>query len=357
MPEDVMVHRFSNSPTWFAALLKDIARAKKLIYLETFRFTQEHIAQELVTALKKKAAKGVKIRLLLDDWGTTAKPEFFASLIKEGGQVKYFKKLKLSSQLISYNHRRNHQKVVIIDDDITYIGSANIIGYGSTWRECIVRLKHKKIAEASKKFFLYNFNMKQFPFTLSKKRSTPVQFKTMALVRDVPSLRFQRIRNKLKHYIRKAKKEIIIETPYFVPDPILLYHLAQAVKRGVSVIIIIPKKSDVKLVDILMKSTYGQLHKQGMQLRFYHKGFNHAKVSLFDKKYFCLGSSNFDYRSFVYQYELNICGVHPKLVQEVQAHVQETLKHTEPFNFAEWKNRSYTHRFFEWLLAPFKEYF
>ena len=106
-----------------------------------------------------------------------------------------------------------------------------------------------------------------------------------------------------------------------------------------------------------MKSFYGFLHKNKVKLLFYNKSFNHSKVFLFDSKYFCFGSANFDYRSLIYQYELNLAGTNPLVLRRVKKHLDESIKGCEYFDYKAWKNRSWTHKLFERILGLIKKIF
>ena len=138
-------------------MLNDIANAKSYIYLETYKFANDHMGVRFRDALTRKAQQGVDVRILIDSWGKGPISEsFFSTLIANKGEVKFFEKIKLNSDLFTRGHRRDHRKILVIDDEICYLGSANITGYNLNWRELSIRMKGE-IAVVFKKIFEQNF--------------------------------------------------------------------------------------------------------------------------------------------------------------------------------------------------------
>jgi len=157
--------------------------------------------------------------------------------------------------------------------------------------------------------------------------------------------------------INEAKQEIIIETPYFLPGHSLRKALIDAASRGVKVHVIIPKKSDVGMLDLLTSKYLGVLAQQGVKFFFYLPQNLHAKLFMADRKVFLVGSSNFDYRSFFYMHEICLVGTDKRLVRQLISHFNESLKDSEAFDYKFWLQRPFIQRVFEWLLVPFRHLF
>ncbi len=340
---------------FYVDLLKDISKAKKTIMIEIHRL-EGLIALDLRDLLVKKAKEGVKIKILPDYWGLNVAKDYFDELKKLGAEIRLFRAFKITTNLISYNNRRDHRKIVLIDDNLCYLGSANLTDYCRDWREFIVRIDDRQFSEKLKKIFLDNFKLHNFFMHSIKKHISPMKYESLEIVRDVPSMRFQKIRNKHLHLIRKAKREVIIETPYFVPDIKTILALINAAKRGVVIKLILPKESDVKIVDVFTQSLFGKLHDKKIKIYLYSPGFSHSKLSLIDGHIFSFGSSNFDYRSFRYQYELTIFGDNKIFTKYVQKHIQKTLENTKEFEYTKWKARPLYKRILEILIEPFKHF-
>ena len=157
--------------------------------------------------------------------------------------------------------------------------------------------------------------------------------------------------------IRNADREILIETPYFLPGYFLRKVLMDACKRGVEVTVVVPRHSDVMLIDILRNRYLGPLHKEGLKFRYFLPGNLHAKAILVDKEIFAIGSPNFDYRSFRYMHEIVLIGRDESIASQLNQHISETLSQTEQFDFEKWRKRPRLQQFIEWLLLPFRHFF
>ncbi len=131
---------FDNPVLFNQAMLDDIAAAKESVFLEMYKFGHDGNGERFRDLLVKKCAEGLQVKLLLDSWGTPPNPAFFGEISKNGGEVRYFKKIRFFLDFFTKNHRRNHRKLLIIDDRITYIGSANITSYSMNWRELVLKL-------------------------------------------------------------------------------------------------------------------------------------------------------------------------------------------------------------------------
>ena len=135
-------------------MLGDIAQAKDYIYLETYKFANDLMGVRFRDALTKKARSGVKIKILIDSWGRGPVSEtFFTEMIGWGADVKFFEKIKINTDIFTRGHRRDHRKILVIDDKVCYIGSANITGYNLNWWELCLRIEGELVV-ALKKVFL-----------------------------------------------------------------------------------------------------------------------------------------------------------------------------------------------------------
>jgi len=262
-------YKFFDDPMkFYNAMLNDIGNAKEYIYLETYRFNNDSIGVKFRDALTRKSREGLEIKILMDSWGTSLSSHFFSELIENGGEVRYFQKLKFFWDFFTKNHRRNHRKLLIIDDSIFYIGSANLTDYSLNWRESVLRVK-SDMASTFKKVFLQHFEIYN-KYVLEKLiKIRKITQGHCEIIRDVPSLTKQRIRKRYIDLIKTAKQEIIIETPYFLPGYLIRKALTDAAKRNVIVKVIMPKHSDVGLINILRNRYFGPLYKAGIELLFY----------------------------------------------------------------------------------------
>ncbi|MBE0650001.1 MAG: phosphatidylserine/phosphatidylglycerophosphate/cardiolipin synthase family protein [Bacteroidales bacterium] len=345
---------YSDPFQFYHKMIKDIRGATKYVYLETFRVGADVIGERFRSALIEARKKGVEIKILIDYWGAgSVRYGFFDELIEMGGKVRFFKKIKYNFDFFTRSHRRNHRKLLLIDDEITYIGSSNITDYNMNWRESVLRME-SDITHVFKKLFIQDFNIYNRYIISRAYYTRHVKHGDYEIVRDVPIITKKKINKKFIKLIQDSKDTIVIETPYFLPGFMLRKALMEAAERGVSIKVVVPKKSDVRLVDILRNKYLGTLSKRGIEFLFYEPNNLHAKLILVDNRTFGIGSSNFDYRSFRYMFEVVLFGLEPKIVKELQAHNQKTMEATIPFNYKEWEKRPPVEKFFEWLLLPFR---
>lgn len=333
-------------------MLEDIEHAKNYIFIETYRFENDPIGVKFRNQLARKAREGVRIMVLTDAWGTSVNLRFFKPITDAGGEVKFFKSIRFVLNFFLINHERDHRKLLIIDDKISYISSINVSNYNLNWREFSLRMEGE-MAIYLKKVFLDNYYLKN-TYKFDKKRSSlPIKAGSFEIVRDVPSVRYQRIRKKFIQLIRSSKNQIFIETPYFLPTYMLTEALINAAKRGVDVNIIVPKRSDVTVVDRLRQYYLGRFHEAGVKIWYYLPTNLHSKLFIADN-WFYSGSTNFDYRSFRYMFEIGLFGTQADVRETIKNHIAETLRDSIPFDYQEWKNRPGTYKMIEWLLLPIK---
>ena len=355
MADDAKYRLIDDTFKLYNLMLNDITQAKEYILLETYKFANDHMGERFRDALTRKAKEGVKVRILIDSWGKGPISEnFFTKLIKYGGELKFFEKIKINSDLFTRGHRRDHRKILVIDDTISYLGSANITGYNLNWRELALRTEGN-LALVMKKVFMETFEAFN-PYIISNKFTftRTIYHGDFEIMRDVPSLPLQRIRKKYAQMIKQAKKSVVIETPYFLPGYSLRKALMDAGKRKVDVKIIMPKNSDVRIIDILRNKYLGLLDRNNVKIFFYGPYNLHAKMLMVDDALFSISSANFDYRSFRFQYEIALIGSEQSIIDQLQKHVAETLKSSEAFIYEVWEKRSWIEKFFEWLLTPFR---
>lgn len=338
---------------FYAAMLHDIGEAREEILVETYRFNHDAIGERFREALARKAGEGVRIKVLVDSWGTGTSDAFFASLRCKGGEVRYFKKIKFFWDFFTKNHKRNHRKLLVIDNRVAWTGSANFTAYSLNWREMMLRVNGSLVPVLARTFHesydIYKkYIFKKFAF---KKVLYHHDFE---IVRDLPSIYRQQIKNRFQQLIRKARSQVVIETPYFLPGHILRRNLMDAALRGVEVIVLVPQHSDVRVVDLLRNRYLGMLHRSGIKIMFYQPNNLHAKAMMIDREIFSIGSANFDYRSFRYMYEMTVIGEHPEVIRQLAEHIEGTLRESVPFDYAKWQRRPRIERIFETLLLPLR---
>ncbi|MDL2296590.1 phosphatidylserine/phosphatidylglycerophosphate/cardiolipin synthase family protein [Bacteroidales bacterium OttesenSCG-928-B11] len=343
---------FATTGSWVDQLVQDILAAKHYVYVETFRLNDDVVGQRVGQAMLLKAAEGLDVKLIVDSWGTR-KSKLIADMEKGGVCVRYFKKIILTFNLFGRNHTRNHRKIVAIDDQVSYIGSANFSKWSLKWRESILRVENHDLARIFKRIFLENFEIYKKKIKKRKYYKT-INHDGFKIIRETPSIMHQKSKNYFMNLINKAKKNVTIVTPYFLTGKSMRDKLAKAVKRGVKVTVILPKHSDVRSVDYLRDLFLGTLYRNGIRLKLFKSGNIHAKMVMIDDHVFSIGSTNFDYRSFRYMHEINLSGEKPEISQLVKEYMDDTLTECSDFNYARWVLRPLHQKIIGMMLYPIR---
>ncbi len=343
---------YSDPKKTFYAMLEDIKSAKKSIFLETYIYDNDEIGRKFREALIRKAKQKIRIKLLIDAWGSTVEKTFFKELVDFGAEVRFFREIKYLIRFFSKNHERNHRKLLIIDNNITYIGSMNITKHCFGWRELVVRIKGDIANDFTRSFYKSWDMYGEF----DKKRIQTIIHEEYEIIHDIPSFIQRATEKRLYKLIKKAHKEILIETPYFVPSLNLINAFGRAVKRGVKITLLIPYRSDVRIVDIVRNSYLGRIYKRGVDIRYYKEKTMHSKLLLVDNSFFMLGSSNIDYRSFLHNFEINFIGKNPNMIKELRKFFNSGLANSVAFDYEQWKDRSSIGKIVELILGIVRGY-
>ncbi|MGM0237796.1 cardiolipin synthase [Enterococcus sp. AZ103] len=299
----------------FDALIADIHQAKSHIHMEYYIYRSDALGIEVRDALTEAAKRGVKVLLLLDAWGSTqVNNKFFAPLIEAGGLVEFFFPLFVPYLNPRMNYR-NHRKIVVIDGTIGYTGGFNVgneyLGLVSTfgyWRDNHLRIVGDAVYTLQNRFMMdWNsqhkhevaYDVKYFPENYS------IGHYASQVVSSGPDSEHEQIKMTYLKMINLAKKEILIQTPYYIPDASIHEALKLALLSGVKVRLQIPNKPDHILVYWATYSFAAELLDYGAIIETYEAGFIHAKTMIIDEGIASVGSANIDVRSFRLDFEVN----------------------------------------------------
>jgi len=351
---------FSDPLLLYNKMLDDIESAKKYVYLETYIYDDDAMGEKFRDALTKKCKQGVKVKLLIDSWGASVNRPFFQEFETAGGELRFFRKLRFEPRFFVNNHKRDHRKILLVDDEILFVGSSNITLDNINWRELTLRLNGTgSPISLFKKVFLENFEIHKPYLSDFKLKNMKKQIKVLSkdgfeVIRDIPSRRWLKIRDKYYRMIRDAKESVIIEMAYFIPDLKLRRAMKKAVKKGVEIKVILPLISDVRFADIMRNMYLGWLHRKGIKIYYYQPRVLHSKVIISDNTCF-IGSCNLDYWSLVHLYEIGLVTSDKHIISQIKAHVKESLEDSKPFDYVEWKNRPLIQKIIEKTLKPFRK--
>ena len=329
------VKLFTDGREKFDALIDDISKAKHHIHVEYYIFRMDNLGKEVTNALIAARKRGVEVRVLIDAWGSNrTKHRDFKALIEAGGEVVYFFPLILPLINPRTNYRL-HRKIVVIDGKIGYTGGFNIgdeyvtvtkkFGY---WRDNHLRVTGDVVYSLQNRFIM-DWNS-QHRHDISESiayfpDSTGSGNLTTQFVTSGPDSKREQIKMTYLKMINAAEDEILIQTPYFIPDDAIYDALKLALLSGVKVKLLIPNKPDHPFVYWATYFFSGSLIDYGAEIYTYEIGFVHAKTIIIDGKFASVGSANFDYRSFMLDFEGNMVIYSHETAQQLHGNFLEDL--------------------------------
>lgn len=365
------VKLLQNGEEKFPELLEAIESAQSHIHLEYYIYEDDDTGGSIADMLIKKAKEGVEVRFMYDDFGSNGlKRPFLKRLEAAGIRTAPFYKIKLIALANRLNYR-NHRKIVIIDGETSFVGGINISDrYRNDhmakdrlfWRDTHLMLHGPATAYLQYLFICdWNFcsneelvyNPIYFPLPPAPKT---VEKEIVQLVSSGPDSELPVIFYSFMEAIGAARKKILITSPYFIPGESLMDALIIAAKGGLQVRILVPGKSDSKMVNAAARSYYTELLKHGVQIFLYEKGFVHAKTMVIDDDLSIIGSANMDYRSFDLNFEANALIYGKEMAGQLEKAFEDDLKQSSEINAADWLNRSKYKHIWEKLirlLSPF----
>ncbi|MBO3445952.1 cardiolipin synthase [Clostridium sp. CCUG 7971] len=335
----------------FENLIKDIKSAKDHIHLEYFIIKDSEIGRKIRDLLIEKAKEGVKIRILYDDvgcWRFWFHRKFFNEMKKHGIDIMPFLPAKFPIIGSKLNYR-NHRKIVVIDGKVGYTGGINIgdeyvgknkkFGY---WRDTHIRIEGTSVYLLQMTFLIdWYYTTKEI--ILIKKYFPKMSYCGDSMVQVVasgPDSDWEAIHYAYFSAICQAKKNIYIETPYFIPDESILRALKSAALSGVDVRIIFPKIADHKMVNSASYSYFTDILKSGGKVYLYTKGFIHSKIVIIDDKISSTGSANMDLRSFMLNFEINAFIYDKDVIEIMTKDFFEDMKNSEELDESDFENRN-----------------
>ncbi|MGG8498089.1 cardiolipin synthase [Tenacibaculum sp. TC6] len=368
LASDTKVDLLVNGETKFPEVINALENAKEHIHIEYYIFQNDKIGNQISEILKKKAAQGVKVRLIYDDYGSkNIRTTLVKSLHKSNIEAYPFYKIKwlLFANRINY---RNHRKIIIIDGKVGFVGGVNVSdnyinpNNKQYWRDTHIKIEGLAVMNLQRIFLAdWNFCSNQnltvteefFPIQVQPNSSSHKQL--VQIISSGPDSDHPNIMYAMIQAILLAKKEILITTPYFVPDSSFINAIKIARLSDVTIKILVPYISDSKLVNATSNSYYKELLEIGVEIYRYKKGFIHAKTMVFDGLVSTVGTANLDHRSFDLNFEVNAFIYNSTFSETLSSTFFTDLKDAEQIDLQTWNNRPYYIQFFERvirLLAP-----
>ncbi len=340
--EHTSAEYFQVGDDMFPVLVKEMEQASHYIYIEYFIINDGVMWQTILDILERKAAQGVDVRLIYDDFGclTTLPGKYYETLRSKGIKCAVFNPFRPILNIVQNN--RDHRKICVIDGHTGFTGGVNLADeyinqkerFGH-WKDTAVMLKGEAVWNMTA-MFLHMWtvitNQKDpIPFSdYLPHRYHPEPFSGSGFVQpfsDSPLDHEVLGENVYLNIIHHARHYLYICTPYLIIDNEMMTALCLAAKSGVDVKIMTPGMPDKKMVFLLTQSYYEQLLEAGVKIYEYQPGFLHAKSFVCDDEIAVVGTINLDYRSLYLHFEDGVWMYKNEVIRDIRQDFAETLEY------------------------------
>jgi cardiolipin synthase len=330
-----------NGEAYFPAIEAALDRAVHEIYLESYIFANDNTGRRIAEALRRAAFRGVKTHVLIDGFGSNSLPKTMVDYLVTAGVMVLKFRPKISPWTLRRRRlRRLHRKIVVVDQEIAFVGGINIIddmdmpGQTSPRYDYAVSVEGplvKKIHDSSRRVWSRvawtrlrpgwgRDNYRQAPSTEPRGR-----MRSAFLVRD--NIRHRRdIEDAYLQAIEQAQFEIILANAYFLPGLNFRHALLDAAGRGVRVILLLQGRVEYRLLHYASHALYGSFLDAGMEIYEYHKSLLHAKVAVIDEHWATVGSSNLDPFSLLLALEANVVVDDENFAKKLKYSLEQAIK-------------------------------
>jgi len=340
---------YTTSVKAWDGILNDLIQAKKTIYIEMYIFLEDTFqTHNFFNILERKAKTGLNVVVIVDAYGSNA--ILFSS-------VDRLRKAGVEFIFFSHWFKRMHRKLIIIDEEIAFLGGVNIYKKISNWQDLHIRLVGKIVKPLLKSFAksyeqcggkdkeVFNFN------------SAPIAKKIKSWVIDSweETDKQSSFKNYYQKKIAEAKISVEILTPYLLPPRWLLAVLDNAAKRGVLVSIIVPQSTDFRILDRINYINACRLNSVGVKF-YFTKKMNHGKAMIIDSLEAVIGSQNLDILSFKYNLEIGVFFTQKKEV-DFLSHIFDQWRKESIRIELDYKKLNLSDRFLAFILRRFIKFF
>lgn len=339
---------YVNGDAFYPAMLKAIRSAQKSITFETFAMVNGKVTYDFVTAFCERAKAGVNIHIILDAFGSEEFGEVNIKRLHQHGVKVHFYHDQLLRHPIRYIVR-DHRKLMIVDGKIGFTGGCGIADAWSgdaqtpmNWRENQYQVTGPVVAQMQRDFidnWVYTGGQPLTGADYFPHLGKTGHHRAQNFISS-PKDKSYTVPHLYRQVIASARKSIVIQNSYYLPDRAITRELIAARKRGVHVELILPGKYiDAWLIRYFSRHRYHELLKAGVHIYEYQKAMMHCKVMVVDGAFTSVGSANFDARSLYINDESNLNVINTdfaqgqlKIIEFDKKHSIRVTEATSPWN-------------------------
>jgi cardiolipin synthase len=326
------------------ALRVQIRAARRRISISTYALENDAVGKEIISLLTAKAREGVEVRLLVDAIGSWGIPlRLCRPLKRAGGRVARFNPV-LPMQGKGSANWRNHRKIAVFDGAAAVIGGQNLgLKYmgnepsNRRFRDCSFLIEGPSAA-ALERVFIADWCQAtdEAPMSfapLLRERPPAVGGARVEVVASGPDCEQDPLWDCYMRLFSECRSSVTVVTPYLVPDSMLFSLLVTAAQAGRKVRIVIPRRSDHRLMDLARRWYLRTLREAGAEILFFKPDVLHAKLVVVDGAQLVVGSANLDMRSLFLNYEIGAVVRDPEAIAAVEGFIAsleaESTRYTE----------------------------
>ena len=355
---------FPTGEEYLEDLLARLEKAQKFIFLEYYIASKGQIWDRICKVLAERAADGVEVNLILDDFGSmmTMPPEEIQALRQKGIWVQMFNPVHHYVNRLYFNYR-DHRKIAVIDGDVAYTGGANladeyanlIVRFGY-WKDCGLRREGEGAWGFTRQFMhlwlRIGGELREPWDTYRPCGGVGGGDFCQPLVDGPDNNPVNTVEDTYQQLIGSANRYVWITTPYLAIDEPMIHTLSIAADSGVDVRLMLPGIPDHKFAYMVAQSYFGELLEHDVKIYTYTPGLLHAKSVVADGEVGFVGSVNMDYRSFQLHFE---CGAlfSGSAVAAVQEDMNRTMEKSRQVTMESWKKRKWYVKILGAVLRPF----
>jgi cardiolipin synthase len=338
-----------NGDQAYPAMLEAIEQARQSIALSTYIFQNDRAGNRFVDALARAVARGVEVRVLIDDIGVRyCWPRIISPLRHAGVPVRRFLP-KLLFWHFTYANLCNHRKLLIVDGRMAFTGGMNI----SEGNDLTLSPRHPiqdlhfqidgPVVAQLQEVFVEDWEFSAGELLHGHRWFPDLEARGAVLARGIssgPDADLEKLRLAFHGALACARTRVMIVTPYFVPDPTLISALCIAAMRGVQVDILLPSHNNLQMVHWASMTPVMEVLEHGCHV-WLTPGFSHTKLMLVDGVWTLLGSGNWDARSLRLNFEFDLECYDGELTSELERAMLRTLEAARPLTLAELHRRPF----------------
>jgi cardiolipin synthase len=348
----------------FAAMIAAIDAAKETVSLETYRFGGDETGRAFAEALARASRRGARVRLIFDSVGSIElAPETETLMRNAGVQILEYHPVAPWRPRWAWN-KRDHRKILVCDGRTGFTGGMNLCDEhapreegGLDWPDAHARVEGPAAHELERLFRAVWHKETGRWFDSEPRPALEPAPAAVRVVGNHEILKRFAIREAYVNALRAARREVSIANSYFIPDWRVRRSLAQAVRRGVDVRVLVPGRSDIRSVWYAMRATYGSLLTRGVRVFEWQGPMMHAKAVVVDGKWCAVGSYNLDHRSLQHNLEANLQTTDAPFAAALQAAFEAGVAGAVEITPYAWGRRSWAERALEQFFSSFDYFF